>query len=136
MPLTVQAPFTCGGKSGADFGAQVSRPAPQVGYNAPAGGLSGVSMGMVVNTPLAVVIPFTPGGLSGAEFFPAQTEDYETWVLNDNGFRPGGLHELVFQFLRAVPRAILRRGRCRALPPGRAGSGWGEDSSGGAARSG
>lgn len=88
MPLAVHAPFTCGGKSGADFGAQVSRPASQVGYNAPAGGLSGVSMGMVVNSPLAVVMPFTAGGLSGAEFFPAQTEDYETWVLNDNSFAP------------------------------------------------
>ena len=45
-------------------------------------------MGMVVNSPLAVVMPFTAGGLSGAEFFPAQTEDYETWVLNDNAFAP------------------------------------------------
>ena len=88
LPLTVHAPFTCGSKSGADFGAQVSRPASQVGYNAPAGGKSGVSMGMVVNTPLALIMPFTAGGLSGAEFFPAQTEDYETWVLNDNAFAP------------------------------------------------
>ena len=88
MPLVIHAPFICGSKSGADFGAQVSRPAAQVGYNAPAGGKSGVSMGMVVNTPLALVIPFTAGGLSGAELFPAQVEDYETWVLNDNGFAP------------------------------------------------
>jgi hypothetical protein len=96
QPLTVRAPFTCGSRSGADFGMQVSYPAAQVTYNAPVGGLSGASMGIVVHTPLAIVIPFVAGGLSGAELFPAQTEDYETWVLNDNSFAPSAYTDWPF----------------------------------------
>ena len=78
-----------GGRGGVSLAIQVARHLPDTQYNFPAMGYGGVSLGVVVgNPPLAVIVPLAGGGLSGVELFPGQAEEYETWVLNDNGFAP------------------------------------------------